>query len=266
MELLVVIAIVSILAALLFPSLSRAKAQARCVACKNSLRQTGLALGMYVSDSGRYPPARDWETRLGWMEQLYPYYPLNWTNRAWHCPTYIANNGMAVFWATNTGEPTSGAIWWTSYAYNGNGILGNAWPDAPEAVQLLRGKFGLGGRPRWVAREPEVTHPSQMYAVADARSPLRDSGPGWFPIEPPRATLGVPHMNPWLKPWPWNRQLKEATPPHEQGYNMLFCDGHVALVKRSDYLFPPRTAHHWNRDNQPHEEAWAPRSQWAVPQ
>jgi hypothetical protein len=31
-------------------------------------------------------------------------------------------------------------------------------------------------------------------------------------------------------------------------------------VKRSDYLFPPRTARNWNRDNQPHEEVWAPRN------
>ncbi len=36
------------------------------------------------------------------------------------------------------------------------------------------------------------------------------------------------------------------------------------LVKRHGYLFPPRTAHHWNRDNLPHEEAWAPSSEWVV--
>ncbi len=42
------------------------------------------------------------------------------------------------------------------------------------------------------------------------------------------------------------------------GYNIVFCDGHLSLVKRNDYLFPPRTARNWNRDNQPHPEAWAP--------
>jgi prepilin-type processing-associated H-X9-DG protein len=73
-------------------------------------------------------------------------------------------------------------------------------------------------------------------------------------------------MNPWLKPWPWNQQLKESAPPHGQGYNLLFCDGHVVLVKRNDYLFPPRTARNWNRDNQPHEELWAARNEWAVQQ
>jgi hypothetical protein len=47
---------------------------------------------------------------------------------------------------------------------------------------------------------------------------------------------------------------------------MLFCDGHVLLVKQKDYFFPRRTAHNWNRDNQPHPEAWAPTDEWAVQQ
>ena len=28
--------------------------------------------------------------------------------------------------------------------------------------------------------------------------------------------------------------------------------------------YPPRTAHNWNRDNQPHPEVWKPRNQWEV--
>jgi len=88
-ELLVVIAIIGILAALLLPVLSRAKEQGRSAACNNHLRQIGIALGMYVSDARYYPPGRDWKTRQGWMDMLYAYYPLTWTNRAWHCPTYM---------------------------------------------------------------------------------------------------------------------------------------------------------------------------------
>jgi prepilin-type N-terminal cleavage/methylation domain-containing protein len=264
-ELLVVIAIIGILAALLLPALAGAAGQGRSVACKNRLRQIGVGLAMYVADGGHYPPAIEWETRQLWMERLYPYYPLYWTNRSWHCPTYMANRGLAVFWATNNVNPREGALWWTSYSINGNGIIGHGWSGMPEAVSSLRGTLGLcGPRSQWAAREPAVAAPAQMYAVADARSLLRDSGPGWFPIEPPNATLGPSSMNPWLKPWPWQQQLREADPPHEKGYNVLCCDGHVSLVKRSDYLYPPRTAHNRNRDNQPHEEAWAPRTEWVV--
>src|SRR4030095_9013237 len=46
-ELLVVIAIIVILAALLLPVLSRARAQARSASCKNHLHQIGVSMQMY---------------------------------------------------------------------------------------------------------------------------------------------------------------------------------------------------------------------------
>ncbi|MBI5386907.1 MAG: prepilin-type N-terminal cleavage/methylation domain-containing protein [Verrucomicrobia bacterium] len=50
LELLVVVAIIGLLAALLLPALSRAKAQARRVACLSNLRQVGAAATLYMSD------------------------------------------------------------------------------------------------------------------------------------------------------------------------------------------------------------------------
>jgi prepilin-type N-terminal cleavage/methylation domain-containing protein/prepilin-type processing-associated H-X9-DG protein len=49
-ELLVVSSIIAILAALLLPTLGKAKAQARGAACLNNLRQVGFALQLYVAD------------------------------------------------------------------------------------------------------------------------------------------------------------------------------------------------------------------------
>ena len=49
-ELLVVLAIIGLLAALLLPSLGRAKRQARSTACLSNLRQLGLAVRTYAED------------------------------------------------------------------------------------------------------------------------------------------------------------------------------------------------------------------------
>ena len=56
-ELLVVIGIIGILAALLLPVLSSAKAKAQRPACMNNLRQINLGVRMYADDSSdAFPP------------------------------------------------------------------------------------------------------------------------------------------------------------------------------------------------------------------
>ncbi len=60
-ELLVVIAIISILAGLLLPTLSRAKAKAHRIACISNLKQVGLSFRMWADDNeSRYP----WEVPI----------------------------------------------------------------------------------------------------------------------------------------------------------------------------------------------------------
>jgi len=54
-ELLIVIGIISVLAALLMPTLSRAREQGKRVSCMSNLRQLGMAVTMYLSENqGRY--------------------------------------------------------------------------------------------------------------------------------------------------------------------------------------------------------------------
>jgi prepilin-type N-terminal cleavage/methylation domain-containing protein len=75
-ELLVVIAIIGLLAALLLPTLGRAKETARETTCKNNLHQVSLAAATYARDNrGRLPYFLNWlATPPGDLTsgQLYP--------------------------------------------------------------------------------------------------------------------------------------------------------------------------------------------------
>jgi prepilin-type N-terminal cleavage/methylation domain-containing protein len=64
-ELLVVIAIIAILAAILFPVLSKAESKARQTACVSNIRQLSMSMLMYAQDNnGNLPNANTWTTDI----------------------------------------------------------------------------------------------------------------------------------------------------------------------------------------------------------
>src|SRR5581483_8798180 len=76
-ELLVVIAIIAILAALLLPSLARAKMQGKKAACFSNLQQLGLAATMYKDDNngGLYHHHEQWVLDDGTLSDTLPSNP-----------------------------------------------------------------------------------------------------------------------------------------------------------------------------------------------
>jgi prepilin-type N-terminal cleavage/methylation domain-containing protein len=81
-ELLVVIAIIAILASMLLPALSQAKAKSKAIGCISNLKQISLANFMYFSDSNKPVHYDNWPDL--WMEKLMVQYQA--INKVRTCP------------------------------------------------------------------------------------------------------------------------------------------------------------------------------------
>ena len=73
-ELLIVIAIIAILASMLLPALATAKEAAKKISCINSMRQLGMAAGMYVDENDQRFPLRTINKPAAWPTTLFDSY------------------------------------------------------------------------------------------------------------------------------------------------------------------------------------------------
>ena len=90
-ELLVVIAIIGILASILFPVFARARENARRSSCQSNLKQLGLAFAQYTGDfDGRYPQAWDiTDLSMAGTASVMTYVPAGTTNEPLIWPAKI---------------------------------------------------------------------------------------------------------------------------------------------------------------------------------
>jgi prepilin-type N-terminal cleavage/methylation domain-containing protein/prepilin-type processing-associated H-X9-DG protein len=215
-ELLVVIAIIAILAAILFPVFAQARAKARQTTCLSNQKQIGTGLMMYTQDYDEVLPGNtDGEaacghsggnaaTSLGFMQ------PFNTARRdLWNIvprdvQPYVKN--LAIFRCPQagprTGSPTYADTVTTagggSTSYLFNGVVGQrALAVMPAPADLI------------YIREENFAN---RYA---SQRPYRNRNDGLY----------------------YGSNWSSYDLIHNEGANLLFCDGHAKWMKKSNIRF-----------------------------
>jgi prepilin-type N-terminal cleavage/methylation domain-containing protein/prepilin-type processing-associated H-X9-DG protein len=237
-ELLVVTAILAILAALLLPALSTAKARAQRARCLGNLHQLGVGLQNFVADNHAYPsivgPTNSdnpgfWSSQLasGGFGSSKPVTNLI-EEGVWRCPS--APLKMAF---PNT------EVFNSSYGYN---AFGAALVSSHTNALGLHGSFVAGatfipGHPGFApVKESEVAAPAEMMAIGDS------------------IVGGL--MFTRLDPGSLERYRSAATARHQGSVNVLFCDGHLESPTLRFVFQDTSDAAlvRWNRDHLPHRD------------
>ena len=196
-ELLVVIAIIAILASMLLPALSQARAKAQAIACTNHLKQLSLATTMYTDDFDAWYP-NSLPVNVLYRQGGYIQRELN------ECPSDDTEVDPAV---SNLRGP---GMWYgdfnIGYVWN-FGIFGNEFvpwcPDPP-------------------VRRPELDQPSSDLMIADAetqdnhQTQRHQAYAMRYAFDPASSMAGFIH--------------------HGRFNNVAFADGHVSKMNASQWL------------------------------
>jgi prepilin-type N-terminal cleavage/methylation domain-containing protein/prepilin-type processing-associated H-X9-DG protein len=209
-ELLVVIGIIGILAALLLPALSRAKASAGRTGCISNLRQINLGVRLYSDDSSDKAPHPEGTSTnktlslTGFKKLLQTYVGLNASSspkaKLFACPAdtfhyNVANNKLILRAEPLHNQPF---VDYSSYGFNGGNLNTKYNRFGIDVSQL-----GIAGR-----------------TVSSIRNPVR--------------TVLVAELSAF-DPFSWHQPKRPLSPENYQckdSMNMVsFVDGHVSYIK-----------------------------------
>jgi prepilin-type N-terminal cleavage/methylation domain-containing protein/prepilin-type processing-associated H-X9-DG protein len=214
-ELLVVIAIIAVLAGLLLPAMSAAKARAQAISCLNNLRQLQICWNLYLGDHNDFLPPNDF---------VYTPEGAPVSNGVSWCP------GLTIF-DTNTANIQSGLL----YPYNQSTAIYRCptdrsrvrTPDGEELPLLRTRSYNMNGTLAcrstwWIPTFSQLSEmieppPSKVFVFIEVHED------GIFD-----AHFGISSTNSGFYFDHWGDLPADR---HRRGVNLTFADGHVEYWK-----------------------------------
>ena len=215
-ELLVVIAVIAVLAALLLPSLSKAKERGKSIRCVSNLRQLAIAATLYAGDNEDTLP---WSVRH-WISPSNPTAVMNYTDPA--SPNFRTN----IYWQLTEYVQRSDAFWHCPSAPLDDAVT-KSGDDSP-LIGYMGNMYALGVSESPVFPAPDVSQKRLGQLLDPLRAKLfADVGVNWQAI-----WVGVAYEHPSF-PRP-----VIPVPVHRKSINVVMADAHAEQLGSTEFHRP----------------------------